>query len=110
MYAKRIIVDALFMIIFIVTITSCASTKSTPKECYRLTPLIVKYSTVESFTPGMKLGVTYCKSLELGPLSLEECINNNLEGELPGGLKIIFEEDSVRSACEDAILSGPQPF
>jgi hypothetical protein len=103
----------LMMLASTIILASCASTRSTtvnePRLCYRITPLRVKYGVGIQVKPGFEMAANACGTPKEPPrLSVEDCIRGNLEATFPGGGKIVFEEDSVRSACEKAVQRGPQ--
>jgi len=103
----------LMMLVSTSLLTSCASPRSTPvaeqRLCYRITPLRVKYGVGIQVQPGFEMAANACGTPKEPPrLSVEDCIRGNLEATFPGGGKIVFEEDSVRSACEKAVQRGPQ--
>ena len=94
----------------VLIVSSCAHPVATsqPQNCYSVGPIRTKYGVGIQIPRGMKLTLNFCFNPEAPPLSLEDCIKKGVNFTTSEGKTIVFEEQDVISACNEAIKRGPE--
>lgn len=94
-----------------VILSSCTSSlptvPSTKQNCYDISPLRVNAGEGVAVQPGLGMSMNLCAP-KPNTLTVEQCINQVRSSRLQGGGKLVFEENSIHSACEGAVRRGPQ--